>query len=114
MPDADKNHRLQSRRAEFVGNFFGQFRDIVAEAARAKRAEIREVFAQLRGFDARGFGERFAGNRLDAVIAQTREAAQINRKTINRLARNFSMSFQARKNYATCEALASALKIIRR
>ena len=89
MPDADKNHRLQSRRAEFLGNFLRKLRHVVTKPARAERAEVSKVFAKLRGFDAGGFRERLARDRADAVLTEAREAAQINRKTINRLARNF-------------------------
>jgi hypothetical protein len=88
MPDADQNHRLQTRRAQFLGNFFEKLRDIVTQAARAERAEIGEVFAELGGLDARRFRERLAGNRADAVLMQPREAAQIDREAINRLARD--------------------------
>ncbi len=100
MAGAHQNDRLQARRAEFLGNFFGQFRHVVAQAARAERAETGEVLAELRGFDAGGLGERLAGNGAEAVLAQPREAAQINGKTINRLARNGRPAgfLQARKN----------------
>ncbi len=99
VADADEHDRLQLRGAEFAGNFLREFRDIVAKAARAERAEIGEVFAELGGFDAGGLGERFAGNRADAILAQPGEAAQINRKTINRLLRNnrASVPFHTRK-----------------
>jgi len=92
MSNADENHRLQSRRAEFFGNFLRQFDHFIAETACAECAEVGEVFAQLRGLDAGGFGECFAGNRADAVFAQARKATQINRETINRLTRNFDAS----------------------
>ena len=88
VADADQDDRLQPRGAEFVGNLCGKFRHVVAEAARAEGAEIGEVLAQLRGLDAGGLGQRLAGNGADAVLAQPRQAAQINRKTINRLARD--------------------------
>src|SRR5450432_361980 len=88
MPDADQDDRLQMRRAKLLGNFFEKLRDLVAQAARAERAEIREVFAELGGLDAGGLRERLAGNRADAVLMQPREAAQINREAINRLARD--------------------------
>ena len=67
---------------------FDKRRHVITEAARAERAEVGEVLAELRGLDAGGPGERLAGNGADAVLAQPREAAQINRKTINRLARD--------------------------
>ncbi len=89
VADAHQDDRLQPRRAEFLGDLFEKLRDIVAQAARAERAEIRQVFAQLRGLDAGGLGERLAGNGADAVLTQPREAAQIDRKAINRLARDF-------------------------
>ena len=88
VADADEDDRLQTGGAEFVGNFSGQFVDIVAEAARAECAEVGEIFAELSGLDAGGLGERLAGNRADAVLAQAGEAAQINREAINRFARN--------------------------
>jgi len=100
MSDADENHRLQPRRAEFLGDFFEEVGDIVAEPTRAERAEVGEVFAQLRRLDARRFRQRLAAHGADAVLVQSRKAAQINRKAINRLARDFGSSIllQARKN----------------
>ena len=99
MPDADKNDRLQPRRAEFLGDLFEKVGDIVAESARAERAEIGEVFAKLGGFYARSFGQRLTGNRADAILVQSREAAQINRETINRFPRNDGLAIfsQVRK-----------------
>src|SRR6202034_222437 len=67
----------------------GQLRDIIAEAAGAELAEIGEVLAQLGGFDARDFGERFTGNRAHGIVLEPREAAQVDGQTINRFARNF-------------------------
>src|SRR5471032_1098909 len=100
MPDAYENDRLQPRRAQLLGNFLRQFNHIVAQAARAERAEISEVFAELRGLDAGGLGERLATHRADAVLLEPREAAQINRETINRFARDDGLPgfFQARRN----------------
>jgi len=47
-----------------------------------------------------GPGEHLAGNGADAVLAQPREAAQIKRKAINRLARNgwTPVCFQGRRD----------------
>ena len=59
---------------------------IVTQAARAELAEVGEVLAQLGGLDASDPGERLAGDGADGVVAEAREAAQINRETINRLA----------------------------
>ncbi len=92
MPDTDEDDRLQPRRAEFLGNFLEKFRDIVAQPARAERSEVGEVFAKLRGLHARRLRERLARNGADAVLVQPRETAQINRKAINRLARDFRAS----------------------
>ena len=86
VADADQDDRLQPRGAELIGNPGGKFRHVVTEAARAERAEIGEVLAELRGLDAGGLGQRLAGNRADAVFAQPRQAAQVKRETINRLA----------------------------
>jgi hypothetical protein len=71
-----------------------------SEAARAEGAEIGEVLAQLRRLNASSAGERLAGNGTDAVFLQARQAAQINRETINRLARDdWAFRFlQAAKN----------------
>src|ERR1017187_2445777 len=88
IADADQNHRLQPRGTEFIGNFGRKFSDVVTEAAGAERAEAGEVFAELRGFDAGGLRQRLAGNRADAILAQPRQAAQVNRETVNRLARD--------------------------
>ena len=99
-PTPTKIDRLQARRAEFVGDFFRQIRHVITEAARAEGAEISEVLAQLGGFDAGGLGERLAGNGADAVLAQPRQTTEINRETINRLARNDcgAFFFKARRN----------------
>ena len=75
MADANENHRLQPRSAEFVGDLCGKFHHIVTQAARAERAETGEVLAELRGFHAGDLRERLAGNRADAVFAQPRKAA---------------------------------------
>src|ERR1017187_6050575 len=88
VADADQNHRLQARCAEFIGDLFGKRRHVIAEAARAERAETGEVFAELGGLDAGGQGEHLAGNGADAVVPQPHEAAQVKRQAINRLARN--------------------------
>jgi len=88
---------LQSRRSQFLGNFLRQFRHVVAESTRAERAEVGEILAELRGLDAGGLRECLARNRADAVLFQPCKAAQINRKAINRLARDFRtvVSFQS-------------------
>ena len=85
---AHEHDRLQARGAEHLGDHFRELLDLVAQPARAERAEVSEVLAQLRGLHARRARERLAGNRRQPVLLQAEQAAQINRQAINRLARN--------------------------
>src|SRR5262249_53625880 len=97
---ADENDRLQTGRAQFIGNHFRQLDHIVAEPAGAELPEVSEVFAKLSGFHAGDFGERFAGDGLNFVVPQPRQTTQVNRQPVNRLARNLrSMELlQGREN----------------
>jgi hypothetical protein len=98
---ADEDHGLKTGRAEFIRDTLGKFGDIVTQTARAERAKVSEVFAELRGFDSGNFRERIAGNGLDTLLFQWSEAAQVSGETINRLARDlrFADLLQARQRY---------------
>jgi len=90
VADTDENDRLQAGRAEQVGNHFAELLNVVTESASAELAEVSEVFAELSGFDAGGFGEGFAGDGADVVLFETLQATEIDRQAVNCLARNFS------------------------
>ena len=88
VADADEHHWLQAARAQQVDDHLRELVHVVAEAARAELAEVGEVLAQLRGFDARDFRQRLAGDSANVVRLEPLEAAQIDGQTINRLARD--------------------------
>ena len=59
-----------------------QIADVVADAANAELAEVREVLADLRGVQVELLGERLGRNRPDAGAIELVQAAQVNRETI--------------------------------
>src|SRR5436190_10606870 len=61
IADADEDDGLKAGGAEQVGDHFAELLDIVTETAGAELAEVGQVFAELGGFDAGGFGESLAG-----------------------------------------------------
>ena len=61
-----------------------QIADVVADAADAELAEIREVLADLRGVQMELLGERLRRDRPHAGAVERVQAAQIDRQTVGR------------------------------
>ena len=59
-----------------------QIADVVADAADAELAEVREVLADLRGVQVELLGERLRRDRLDAGRLELVEAAQVDRQPV--------------------------------
>ena len=59
-----------------------QFLDVIADAAHAELAEVREVFSDLRRVEVELFGKRLRGNRLHAGGIELVETAQVHRQAI--------------------------------
>ena len=97
VADTDEHDRLEPVRAQQIGDHLRELVDVVAETAGAELPEVGEIFAQLRRFHARGPGERFAADRLEMVLPEPLEAAQIHREPVDGLARDLGAvgSFQA-------------------
>ena len=61
-----------------------QVADVVADAAHAELAEVREVLANLRGVQVKLLGERLRRDRPDAGIFERVQAAQVDRQPVGR------------------------------
>src|SRR5262249_40949276 len=59
-----------------------QIADVIADAADAELAEVREVFPDLRGVEVKLFGERLRRDRADAGVFESVEAAQVHGKAV--------------------------------
>ena len=59
-----------------------QIVDVVADAADAELAEVREVLANLRGVQVELLGERLRRDRADAGVFELVEAAQVDRQPV--------------------------------
>ena len=59
-----------------------QIADVVADAADAELAEVREVLADLRGVQVELLGERLRRDRPDAGVLELVEAAQVDRQPV--------------------------------
>ena len=66
MPAPDDRHPQPAIEAENLPEVAPQLLDVVAHAADAELAEVREVLADLRGVEMELLGERLRGDRLDA------------------------------------------------
>lgn len=88
IPDADEDDWLQPGGAEHLIDLAGKHFHIVAEPAGAEISKIREVLAELRGFDPGSPGKGFGGDRLDAIFPQPLQAALIDGKPVNGFAGN--------------------------
>ena len=66
--------------------------DVVADAAHAELAEVREVLPDLRGVQVELLGERLARDRLHAGGVERVQAAQVDRQPAGRQLRDW---FQA-------------------
>ena len=100
MANPNENHRLEARSAEFVGDHPRKFEHVIAESSGPELAEVRQVLAQLRRLYSGAFGEHLAGNGLDVIVFESREAAQVGGQSVDCLSRDFwtIWLFQGRSN----------------
>ena len=70
--------------AEDLPQVAPQLLDVVADAAHAELAEIREVLADLRGVEVELLGERLRRDGLDAGRVERVEATQVDRQPVGR------------------------------
>ena len=79
---ADDRDAQLAIEAENLAQVALQIADVVADAAHAELAEVREVLADLRGVQVELLGERLRGDRLDAGALELVEAAQVDRQAV--------------------------------
>ena len=95
LPTPTQDDRLQAGGAEFLGNH-RKFRDFIVKATRFRKGIPKNATGHLRNLSRVYFPAaaswRLAAHRADAVLTQSRQAAQIDGETINRLARNLGSS----------------------
>ena len=70
--------------AENLPQVTAEVADVVADAAHAELAEVREVLADLRGVQVELFGERLRRNGANARLLELIQAAQVDRQPIGR------------------------------
>ena len=77
VADADDDDRPVLGEPQLAADLVDQVRDVVAHAAGAVGAEVREVLADLRRVHAGGLGQRLGGDRGGALLREVDEAAQV-------------------------------------
>src|SRR5579864_5388142 len=80
VADADDDAVPILREPELTADLINEVLDVVADAARAVRTEVREVFPDLRRVDPGGFGKPFARDRLHPALGHVHEASQVQRE----------------------------------
>ena len=90
MADTNEDHWLQPGGPELVGNPPRELTYIIPQTACAELAKISEIFAQLGRLDPGYFRQRFTRHGLNGVLLEARQAPEIDRQTVNRLAGNLS------------------------
>ena len=80
VPDADEHDRPAAAEAEHAADLALELGDVVADAAGAVRAEVRQVLAQHGRADAGGRGERVAADGRAAVLGQRVQGPQVDRQ----------------------------------
>ena len=80
VADADDDDRPVLGQPQLAGDLVHEVADVVADAAGAVRAQVRQVLAQLGRVDARGLGELLGGHRRGAVLVEGDQGAVVERE----------------------------------